>query len=284
MEVVRPATASAFLELAGPLLVRDEARNQLPIGIAGDLIDHPEAFDVVRFWVGVEAGRPVSAALRTEPHDLVLADPEPGADPEPLPLAVAEDDPGVPGIVGNQPFVETAAERIAAGTRRVAEKVLSQGVHALERVLNVPLPAGRTVVATPADRDLVRGWLTDFAHEALPDPPRFIDRIDRTLDTRFAGPRAGIWLWNLHGEPVSLSAYSGPTPSGIRIGPVYTPPEHRRRGYATTLVADQSRWLLEQGYRSCFLYTDLSNPTSNAIYERIGYRRVAESTEYRFRT
>lgn len=284
MEVVRPGTASAFLELSGPLLVRDEARNQLPLGIAGGLIDHPEAYDVVRFWVGVEAGRPVSAALRTEPHDLVLADPEPWADPEPLPLAVAEDDPGVPGIVGNQPFVETAAERIAAGTRRVAEKILSQGVHALERVLDVPRRAGRIAVATPADRDLVRAWLTDFAHEALPDPSRFIERLDRTLDTRFSGAHAGIWLWHLRGEPVSLSGYSGPTPSGIRIGPVFTPPEHRRRGYATTLVADQSRWLLEQGYRSCFLYTDLSNPTSNAIYERIGYRRVAESTEYRFRT
>ena len=283
MEVVRSPTASAFLELAGPLLVRDEARNQLPLGIAGGLIDHPGAYDVVRFWIGVEAGRPVSAALRTEPYDLVLADPEPAADPEPLALAVAEDDPGVPGIVGNQPFVGTAAERIAAGTRRIAEQVLSQGVHALERVLEVPRPAGRTVVATQTDRDLLRGWLTDFANEALPDPSRFIDRIDRTLDTRFSGDRAGIWLWDLDGEPVSLSGFSGPTPTGIRIGPVYTPPAQRRRGYATILVAEQSRWLLGQGYRRCFLYTDLSNPTSNAVYERIGYRRVAESTEYRFR-
>ena len=84
-------------------------------------------------------------------------------------------------------------------------------------------------------------------------------------------------------EPVSMASYGGRTPTGIRIGLVYTPPRHRRRGYATSLVAEQSRWLLEQGYRSCFLYTDLSNPTSNAIYERIGYRRVADSTEYRLR-
>ena len=82
--------------------------------------------------------------------------------------------------------------------------------------------------------------------------------------------------------PVSLAGFSGPTPTGIRVGPVYTPPPHRRLGYATTLVADLSQWLLGQGYRSCFLYTDLSNPTSNHIYETIGYRQVAEAVEYGF--
>jgi predicted GNAT family acetyltransferase len=66
------------------------------------------------------------------------------------------------------------------------------------------------------------------------------------------------------------------------VGPVYTPPELRGRGYATTLVAELSRWLLGRGNRFCFLYTDLANPTSNAIYARIGYRRVCDALEYRF--
>jgi RimJ/RimL family protein N-acetyltransferase len=282
MEIVRPTTASAFLELAGPLLERDEARNQLPLGIAAGLIEHAEAYDVVRFWVGVEAGRPFSAALRTEPHNLVLADPEPGIDLEELLVAVANDDPSVPGIVGNEPYVGPAAARIAALAGMLPERDVSMGVFALERVGDVRRAPGQTAVATPEDRDLIRRWFTDFAIESLPDPQLANDRLDRTLDTRFSGDHAGIWLWIIDGAFVSMSGYSGRTPSGIRIGPVYTPPEHRRRGYATTLVADQSRWLLEQGYRSCFLYTDLSNPTSNAIYERIGYERVADSAEYRF--
>ena len=83
---------------------------------------------------------------------------------------------------------------------------------------------------------------------------------------------------------MSLSGFSGPTPTGIRIGPVYTPPEHRRHGYATTLVADLSAWLLEQGHRACFLYTDLANPTSNRIYVEIGYERVCDAMEFSFRT
>jgi predicted GNAT family acetyltransferase len=282
MEVVRPANASEFLRLAGPLLERDEARNQLPLGIAARLSEHSEADDVVRFWIAIEAGRPLGAALRTDPYNLVLADPEPRADLEPLLAAVADDDPAVPGIVGNEPYVGPAAQRIAALAGVRPEREVSMGVFALERVGDVSPAPGDAVVATPEDRDLLRRWLTDLAAEALPDPARFIDRLDRTLDTRFSGGHAGIWLWNVDGVFVSMSGYSGRTPNGIRIGPVYTPPEHRGHGYATTLVADQSRWLLEQGYRSCFLYTDLSNPTSNAIYERIGYERVADATEYRF--
>jgi predicted GNAT family acetyltransferase len=84
------------------------------------------------------------------------------------------------------------------------------------------------------------------------------------------------------GEIVSLSGHSGPTPNGIRIGPVYTPPDLRGNGYATTLVARQSQWLLDNGHRYCFLYTDLANPRSNSIYQRIGYRQIAESAQYRF--
>jgi predicted GNAT family acetyltransferase len=97
-----------------------------------------------------------------------------------------------------------------------------------------------------------------------------------------------LLLWEDEGEPVSLAGWGGPTPNGIRIGPVYTPPELRSRGYATALTAELSQRLLDgrlyQGGRQfCFLYTDLANPTSNAIYERIGYRLAAEAAEVVFR-
>ena len=103
------------------------------------------------------------------------------------------------------------------------------------------------------------------------------------MDSRLTATNdAGMWLWEDGGRPVSVSGYGGATPNGIRIGPVYTPPELRGRGYATTLVSEQSRWLLSTGRTLCFLYTDLDNPTSNALYRRIGYRMVAESGEVRF--
>jgi predicted GNAT family acetyltransferase len=79
---------------------------------------------------------------------------------------------------------------------------------------------------------------------------------------------------------VSVAGYGGDTPNGIRIGPVFTPPELRGRGYATSLVAQLSSRLLAEGRRFCFLYTDLANPTANAIYERIGYVRVCEAAVF----
>ena len=283
MEVLRPGDAAEFLRLAGALLERDEARSQLPLGIAGNLMERPYEFELVRFWVVREGDEPVAAAVRTEPFNLVLGDPSSEAALGPLLEAVVEDDPEVPGIVGNVPFVEPAAERLAGASGRSAERILSQGVYGLTAVRDVSRAPGEPGPAGPRDRGLILDWLRAFVTESVPDPEEAFRRLERTLDSRFGIESAGFWLWEDGGEPVSLSGFSGPTPTGIRIGPVYTPPEHRRRGYATTLVADQSAWLLERGHRACFLYTDLANPTSNRIYVEIGYERVCDAMEFSFR-
>ena len=283
MEVLRPDDAQAFLRLAGPLLERDEARNQLPLGIAGNLMARPDAFEVVRFWVVRDGDEPVAAAVRTDSFNLVLGDPSSETALGPLLDAVAADDPEVPGIVGNVPFVEPAAERLAGASGRTAERILSQGVYGLTGVRDVPRAPGEPRPAGPRDRALLLDWLRAFVTEAVPDPDETFRRMERTLESRFGIESAGFWLWKDGGQPVSLAGFSGPTPTGIRIGPVYTPPGHRRRGYATTLVADLSAWLLERGHRACFLYTDLANPTSNRIYVEIGYERVCDAMEFVFR-
>jgi predicted GNAT family acetyltransferase len=79
-----------------------------------------------------------------------------------------------------------------------------------------------------------------------------------------------------------MAGYTGPTPHGIRIGPVYTPPELRGRGYASALVAQMSQALLDAGRSFCFLFTNLANPTANHIYEEIGYQTVVDVDVYRF--
>jgi uncharacterized protein len=283
MEVLRPDDAQAFLRLAGPLLERDEARNQLPLGIAGTLTAHPDAYEVVHYWVVHDGGEPVAAAVRTEPFNLVLGDPSSEAALGPLLEAVLTDDPEVPGIVGNVPFVEPAAERLAGASGRSAERILSQGVYGLTTVRDVARAPGGARAAATEDRAQILDWVRAFAAEALPDPDEAIERMERNLESRYGGEGGGFWLWEDRGEPVSLSGFSGPTPTGIRIGPVYTPPEHRKHGYATTLVADLSAWLLQQGHRGCFLFTDLANPTSNRIYVEIGYERVCDAMEFTFR-
>ncbi len=196
--------------------------------------------------------------------------------------AVAVDDPDVPGVVGNMPHVEEAANVLAAATGTRPEQILSQGVFALREVRHVAAVPGRSREATEADRPLLRDWMTDFLREAVPDPQHHLDQLDRSLDTRFSSADGGFWVWE-DPAPVSLAGFGGRTPTGVRVGPVYTPPEARRRGYATALVAELSRWLLERGHRSVFLFTDLSNPTSNRIYVDIGYEQVADSAVFRFR-
>jgi predicted GNAT family acetyltransferase len=151
----------------------------------------------------------------------------------------------------------------------------------------VPPVPGTARVATTDDRELALRWWIAFGDEVLHEGGPGRDNAAAMLDHRLSSTSAGIVLWEDEGEPVSLAGWGGPTPNGIRIGPVYTPPELRGRGYATALTAELSQRLLDGrlfpgGRRFCFLYTDLANPTSNAIYERIGYRRIAESAEIVF--
>jgi predicted GNAT family acetyltransferase len=135
--------------------------------------------------------------------------------------------------------------------------------------------------ARAGDRELLLEWYRAFGVEALhedePDENRIATIVDRRL--RGVGPR--IVLWD-DGGPVSLAGVGGDTPNGTRIGPVYTPPELRGRGYASALVAAVSAEELAAGRRFCFLYTDLANPTSNRIYAAIGFEPACDSRQLAF--
>jgi hypothetical protein len=287
VEVLRFDEADAFLERAMPLLAPDadaEARHNLMLGITGAVSKDPALYSAFRAWLAVEDGTPAAAATRTPPFNTVLGDPRTPAALDALIDTLAEDDPETPGLVGNVPHVHRAAERWTERTGARTELEQRQGVYALAQVEPVPAAPGAARAATREDRDLLLDWLHAFADEATGGPPDEPGLFERMLDARLDSDdpdRVGYRLWE-DGGAVSLCGYSGPTPGGIRVGPVYTPPEHRRRGYATILVAELSRWLLGRGHRACYLYTDLSNPTSNAIYGKIGYRRVCESADVRF--
>jgi predicted GNAT family acetyltransferase len=140
-----------------------------------------------------------------------------------------------------------------------------------------PRPApGRLVEANEGERALLVDWLDRFHVEAHGHSDR--PRAERGVQTRLTSSAGGLYLW-IDGEPVCFAGAAGPTPTGIRVGPVYTPPERRRRGYASACVAALSQALLDSGRQRCFLFTDLANPTSNAIYQAIGYRPVCDMAE-----
>ena len=125
-----------------------------------------------------------------------------------------------------------------------------------------------------SDRELAGQLHGRFTEEALPEPPP--GSSEEFVDRREEDPDGGIVFWEDGGAVVSMAGFGGLTPNGIRIGPVYTPPELRGRGYASALTAELTQRLLDGGRRFCFLFTDLANPTSNSIYQRIGYEAVSD--------
>jgi uncharacterized protein len=278
--VLRPPDAGAFLDAAGSLLLADEPRNNLILGITGSMLEQPDRYRDKRFWVvSTDDGEALAAAIRTPPYNLLLGDCRSEPALEHLVEGIEDD---LPGVVGVYPEVEGFV-RLWTRSQAVEARVQREhGIFALERVQPVPAAAGSARSATRDDLPLLLDWTVAFGEEVLEenDPGRTEARavVEQRLDVE----DGGFELWEHDGEIVSVSGWGGPTPNGIRIGPVYTPPEHRGRGYATALVAGLSQSLLDGGRRFCFLYTDLANPTSNAIYERIGYRRVAESAEIVF--
>jgi GNAT superfamily N-acetyltransferase len=272
----------AFRETAIPYLSEDEARHNLLLGISSTLVATPPVYELFDLWVVSDGDEVVGAAIRTPPHNLILAKPARDAALDAFVDRLLDEGQMLPGVVAAIPELDAFVGAWTAANDLDADLVMRQGIYELREVLPMPMPSGSARPATPADRELVLGWMKAFGDEVLPEEPE-TDRQRRSVEARLEATRsAGIWLWEDEGAPVSMSGYGGETPNGIRIGPVYTPPEHRGRGYATGLVSEQSRWLLGHGRTFCFLYTDLDNPTSNALYRRIGYRMVADSGEVRF--
>jgi hypothetical protein len=279
VRVERRTDPADFLAEAMPLFLADEARYNLMLGIAGTLRDQPEAYATFRLWLAVDGSRVVAAALRTPPHNLVLSGEGEGA--EALADALADEEVELPGVTGAVPEVDRFVERWRTRTGAGAVERMRQRIYALEQLAQPAGVTGSAREASGADRALLVEWIGAFAAESLPGTSPTVVDAERTVDLRLRSGRGGFMLWE-DGEAVSLAGWGGPTPNGIRIGPVYTPPEHRRRGYGSAVTAAASERNLEAGRRFCFLYTDLANPTSNRIYMDIGYEPVCDSVDYGF--
>jgi hypothetical protein len=153
------------------------------------------------------------------------------------------------------------------------------GVFELRRVI-APKPASGSMRRGDArDRAVLCQWTVAFCRDVGED--RDANDGERMAEGLLADRRAWIWSDDT-GQPRAMAAHAGPTPNGIRINFVYTPPANRGRGYASHLVAQLSQWHLDHGRRFCFLFTDLANPTSNKIYRAIGYEPVSESERWDF--
>jgi predicted GNAT family acetyltransferase len=279
MDVRRCRTADEFLDRAGDFLIAREAEHNLILGLSGRLREDPYIYGTEPYFAVVEDnGRVVAVAMRTPPHNLILSE----LDDERALDVVAEDVRAtfsvLPGVLGPK----RAAERFVSLWGVPGELRIAQRAHRAESVTLPEGVLGRMRAYEDGDRDLILAWLEQFIDEALPEEAP--DSPQSSLEHRLADPDGGFALWEDDGEPVSLVGFGTPTPNGIRVGPVYTPPELRRRGYASALTAEVTQMLLDRGRRFCFLFTDLANPTSNSIYYAVGYRPVTDVDMWAFKT
>ena len=271
----------AFLAATNGFLGAREAQHNLLLGISSQLRSFPEQFEEQpRFAAVTDGGRVVAATLRTPPWNQVLSEVDDTAAVDLLAERLA-DEP-LPGVTGPSDVAARFAEAWAGRTGRRASLEVAERIFRLERVIPPDRPAdGSWRLAEPSDRELIAAWLLGFTEEAVPNQPAMADPL-ATADRWIARQYRTLYVWEDDGRVVSLVGAGGETPNGIRIGPVYTPPDERRRGYASSLTAAATQDQLDAGRRFVFLFTDLSNPTSNKIYQAIGYEPVCDVDLYRF--
>ncbi len=278
MHLRRYEHASDFLREARTFLIAREAEHCVILGLAQTLIETPGEYPSTPYLaVATDGDRVVATAFRTPPYNLVLSEVD-----DPAAVSLFVDDLGsevLTGVVGPVDHVRRFAEGYAARAG------VSQRLRFSERVFRLtavrppkPVP-GLMRPATSEDRAWVLAGVEGFFRDALgeDDPSEVVRHADRWL----AGVGRTLFLW-VDGDTVSMCGINGRTPNGIRISFVYTPPAVRQRGYASALVAAVSQAQLDAGRRFCFLFTDLANPTSNHIYQEIGYEPVRDVDEYRF--
>lgn len=288
MQLQRCADVEEFAACVEPYLLTHEATHCLMLGLLSTLPREPLPADKLPYMALVEEqGAIVLAAMRTPPFNLILSliAPEFAADPtNPLTLvarnAWARYRDRLSGVIAPVPLARHFAEIWQQQSGQTARLAMAERIYQLETVIPVTKVSGSYRRATEADRDVLTRWMAAFAEEAL-GPMEQIDAVE-WVDAFFASPSRGGYLWEDGDEPVSLVAYGSPTPHGVRIGPVYTPREHRGHGYASACVAVASQHLLESGRTFCFLFTDLANPTSNHIYQSVGYHPVSDVDVYVF--
>ncbi|MCX4680696.1 GNAT family N-acetyltransferase [Streptomyces sp. NBC_01433] len=254
----------AFLDAAGASLSAHPADNNLVLTVTATLRRRgPQAYGegdpVLGWWRGAD-DEVAGTLVWTPPYPPMLGRVAPEA------IGPLADALGPTSINADR----ASAEALAAGWpgHRVD---MEQRLYRLgELVPPSPAPPGRARAATAADRDLLVAWHLAFA-EQVGQPGTHAERLvdERTAD-------GGLTLWEKDGVPVSMAGISPLIAGAVRVAAVYTPAEHRGRGYAAAVTAEVGRAARAAGAAEVLLFTNLANPTSNGVYRRIGFEPVSD--------
>ncbi|WP_215113347.1 GNAT family N-acetyltransferase [Exiguobacterium sp. s63] len=274
MEWIEWKDPNHFSDRVMDALLKEEAKNSLMIGVLNNVIQGVyETFH--QFTVEAE-GELLAILQVTPPHPLHYIVVNQEREDE-LPSFI------IPHLLENEiPFTEIVSERAQAErfgkawqeiTSGSSEMFMSQGLYRLDRVEDIEMANGHMREATAADQAQLEAWYSAFEAESglRSSPP---EKVTKAVQAMLK--REEAVFWEVDGQLVSCAKRARPTENGITVSFVYTSPDARGRGYARSLVADLSRQILKTK-AFCVLYTDLTNPTSNKIYQEVGYQQIMES-------
>lgn len=266
----------AYRAAVSGLLEADPLANTVLLGVLAARIARPVDSDPPATYLSVWDGdHLVGTAFRTPPTQVLL-----GTMPDeavvPVAEAFARTDPDTPGVQGEDEQVAVFADRWRELTGRRAELHHALRLFRLGELVAPEAPGGpRQAVAD--ELELATDWFDAFATQV--EQPMAREHSEASARGRLTGGR--LWWWVDDGEPVCVAGHTIPQHGLARIGPVYTPPDRRRNGYAAALTAAVARMIRDSGNDVC-LFTDLRNPTTNRIYAAIGFEPVVDLVKYTF--
>jgi predicted GNAT family acetyltransferase len=277
VDVIQHSAAGGFLERAGEWLERAEAENNLILGISKYYETNPRQTNVNPYFLTIEdSGILLGAAIMTPPRDLIIS-----RMLGPALLALTDyflkESITVPGVVGPRSTSRLFAAHWKNQTQIDFRLKMNQRIYACERVAVPVYSRGHFRRAIESDEALLVDWAGDFCRDAGIEDE--VDYMKARIPNEIA--KQSLFVWD-NDQVVSMALVQRETARGICVSMVYTPPHLRKQGYATSCVAALTQRMLDSGKRFCCLYTDLTNPTSNAIYQRIGYEPVCDSEDLVF--
>ncbi len=277
MKVVRHNAPSDFLDRAGAWLESAEAENNLILGIAAYFRSYIGQVRVEPYFLTLEdSGAIVGAALMTPPRRLLITTMPDTAVTTLADFMLAET-VTVPGALGPKSKARLFADYWTSKTGRLCHARMSERIYTCETVTPLKHAPGRLRPATNDDEPLLSQWCMQFCLDARIEDETVYFKA--RLPSKIAD--GSVFIWE-NDDAVAMAGLERETARGIAISWVYTPAHLRRHGYATACVAALTQRMLDNGKSFCCLYTDLANPTSNSIYQKIGYRPVCDVQDWIF--
>ncbi len=249
-------------------LEKNEQENNLLLGVL-QVVQEPKFMGVMK-----QGEEVVTVFLKTEEKQIIVATSEISEDAiVELAKQLTRIYPDIPGLIGNKKIVQKLAEEIAILEHKKTTVVMEQGIYVLKQVKK---KWDREGILREINRDelpLIEKWVYQFCEDVK--LPTTKEKAKQTAHTLITTNR--LFGLEVDGKLVSVAAKTRPTTNNITVNFVYTPKEERKKGYASNCVAALSQRMLNEGYKTTTLYTDLANPTSNKIYQKIGYEQIMES-------